>query len=90
MTGAVLLFSPTLFPWYLVWIIPFLCFFPNPAWLLLSGLSVLSYEVLNGWSVLGIWRSDPFFLKLQYYPFWGMLALMGIGSAWRRRPRFAQ
>lgn len=87
LTGAVLLVSPTLFPWYLVWIVPFLCFFPNPAWLLLSGLSVLSYEVLNGWSVLGIWRSDPFFLKLQYYPFWGMLALMGIGSLCRRRLR---
>lgn len=90
LTGAVLLFSPTLFPWYLVWIVPFLCFFPNPAWLLLSGLSVLSYEVLNDWSILGIWRSDPFFLKLQYYPFWGMLALIGIRSLWRRRLRPAQ
>ncbi|MDE2757733.1 MAG: hypothetical protein OXI92_14440 [Acidobacteriota bacterium] len=90
LTGAVLLFSPTLFPWYLVWIVPFLCFFPNPAWLLLSGLSVLSYEVLNDWSVLGIWRSDPFFLKLQYYPFWGMLALLGTRSLWRRRQRPAQ
>lgn len=90
LTGAVLLFSPTLFPWYLVWIVPFLCFFPNPAWLLLSGLSVLSYEVLNDWSVLGIWRSDPFFLKLQYYPFLGMLALLGIRSLWRRRQRPAQ
>lgn len=90
LTGAVLLFSPTLFPWYLVWIVPFLCFFPNPAWLLLSGLSFLSYEVLIDWSVLGIWRSDPFFLKLQYYPFWGMLALIGIRSLWRRRLRPAQ
>lgn len=90
LTGAVLLFSPTLFPWYLVWIVPFLCFFPNPAWLLLSGLSVLSYEVLNDWSILGIWRSDPFFLKLQYYPFWGMLALIGIRSLWRWRLKPAQ
>ncbi len=90
LTGAVLLFSPTLFPWYLVWIVPFLCFFPNPAWLLLSGLTVLSYEVLNDWSILGIWRSDPFFLKLQYYPFWGMLALIGIRSLWRRRLKPAQ
>ena len=90
LTGAVLLFSPTLFPWYLVWIVPFLCFFPNPAWLLLSGLSVLSYEVLNSWSVLGIWRSDPFFLKLQYYPFWGMLVLIGIRSLWQRRLKTAQ
>ena len=90
LTGAVLLFSPTLFPWYLVWIVPFLCFFPNPAWLLLSGLSVLSYEVLIDWSVQGIWWSDPFFLKLQYYPFWGMLVLTGMRDLWRRRLNPAQ
>ena len=90
LTGAVLLFSPTLYPWYLVWIIPYLCFYPNPAWLLLSGLSVLSYEVLIDWSALGIWRSDPLFLKLQYYPFWGMLIVMGIRSLWRWRPEPTQ
>ena len=90
LTGALLLFSPTLFPWYLVWIVPFLCFFPNPAWLLLSGLSFLSYEVLIDWSVLGTWRSDPFFSKLQYYPFGGMLAWLGIRGFRRRRPQLSQ
>ncbi len=85
LTGAVLLFSPSLYPWYLVWIIPYLCFYPNSAWLLLSGISVVSYAVLIDWSALDVWRSDPLFLKLQYYPFFGMLMLIGIRSLWQRR-----
>ncbi len=87
LTGAVLLFAPSLYPWYLVWIIPYLCFFPNSAWLLLSGISVVSYEVLIDWSALDVWQSDPLFLKLQYYPFFGMLMLIGIRSLWQRSRR---
>jgi hypothetical protein len=72
-TGAVLLCAPTLFPWYLIWMVPFLCFFPSPAWLLLTGLSPLSYYVLIDWWTLGMWRQNDLFLKLQYFPFYGLL-----------------
>src|SRR5262245_30468786 len=72
-TGAVLLCAPTLFPWYLIWMAPFLSFFPNPAWLLLTALSPISYYVLIEWWTLGIWRQSELFLKLQYYPFYGLL-----------------
>ena len=72
-TGAVLLCAPTLFPWYLIWMVPFLCFFPNPAWLLLTALSPLSYYVLIDWWTLGVWRQSNLFLRLEYYPFYGLL-----------------
>ncbi|MGH9425682.1 MAG: hypothetical protein ACRD2L_05170, partial [Terriglobia bacterium] len=72
-TGAILLCAPTLFPWYLIWMVPFLCFFPNPAWLLLTALSPLSYYVLIDWWTLGLWRQNDLFLKLQYVPFYGLL-----------------
>lgn len=72
-TGAILLCAPALFPWYLIWITPFLCFFPNPAWLLLTALSPLSYYVLIEWWTIGLWRQNDLFLKLQYYPFYGLL-----------------
>jgi hypothetical protein len=74
-TGAVLLCAPTLFPWYLVWMVPLLCFFPNPAWLLLTSLIGLSYYVLINWWTVGIWQQDMLFLELQYYPFYAMLVL---------------
>jgi hypothetical protein len=41
--GAALLLSPTVHPWYLLWIVPFLAFFPSRAWILLTGLVALAY-----------------------------------------------
>ncbi|MFV1950360.1 MAG: hypothetical protein ACC630_00150, partial [Nitrospinota bacterium] len=31
--GALLILTPNLHPWYIVWIVPFLCFFKNRAWI---------------------------------------------------------
>jgi len=75
MTGTVLLFAPTLFPWYIVWIVPYLCFFPSPAWLLFSITSATSYYVLIGWWTLGKWEQDSFLTALEYYPFFILLGL---------------
>lgn len=41
--GCVLLLAPTAAPWYLLWVLPFLCVYPNPGLLAWVGLSVLSY-----------------------------------------------
>jgi alpha-1,6-mannosyltransferase len=43
LTGGVLLVSPTAYPWYFTWSIPFLCFYPTPAWLLMSITTILAY-----------------------------------------------
>lgn len=42
--GSYLLLVPTaMHPWYVVWIVPFLCVRPSPAWLWFSGAVSLSY-----------------------------------------------
>jgi hypothetical protein len=61
------------FPWYLSWILPLLAVFPNAAWLLLSVLVFLSYNVLIGYGTLGVWCDDTTFLLLEYVPFYLML-----------------
>ncbi|MEE8502897.1 MAG: hypothetical protein V3T26_00415, partial [candidate division NC10 bacterium] len=44
MVSAYLLLLPTSFhPWYLIWILPFLCLYPSWGWLYLSGSISLSY-----------------------------------------------
>lgn len=44
MAGAYMLLLPTsLHPWYLVWLLPFLCLYPSWGWLYLSGAISLSY-----------------------------------------------
>ncbi|RJP20168.1 MAG: hypothetical protein C4527_25420 [Candidatus Omnitrophota bacterium] len=41
--GTLLICSPVIHPWYLVWLAPLLVLFPNRAWLLFTGLVFLSY-----------------------------------------------
>lgn len=71
--GAVPLLSQNAFSWYFLWVTPLLVFFPNPAWLLLTILQFLSYHVLIGYGILGTWRFEPFFLWLEYAPFYALL-----------------
>lgn len=76
--GAYLALVPTaMHPWYVVWIVPFLCLVPSPAWLYFSGAVSLSYVAylvrpapLPAWAWLA-----------QYGPLFGLLAV----EAWRSR-----
>ncbi len=41
--GLFVLLSPSIYPWYAIWIIPFLCFRPSIFWLALTGVVALLY-----------------------------------------------
>ena len=85
--GTYLLVSPTLHPWYLLWILPFLPLFPQPAWVLLSGLIFLAYEVLIGYSKQGVWVEGEWVKWAQYGPFYALLTLSLIRDRGRaKRP----
>ena len=71
--GAVLLFAPNGYSWYFTWIVPLLCFFPSPAWLLLTILQFLSYKIFINYRALGVWHFDPLFQWLCYAPFYALL-----------------
>lgn len=71
--GAYLLLTPTLHPWYLMWVLPFLALFPSPAWLLFSGLVFLAYEVLGTYSKTGVWEEQPWVLWAEYLPLYLLL-----------------
>jgi len=70
LTGMLLLFMPAaLHPWYVILIIPFLAFFPNPAWLCFTGTVSLSYlkyvsprQIMPAWVLLAEYL--PLFLLL--------------------------
>src|SRR6516164_2790004 len=71
--GTILVFGPNGYSWYFTWIVPLLCFFPNPAWLMLTVLQFLSYNVLIGYGILGIFKFDPLMQWLVYFPFYLLL-----------------
>jgi len=71
--GMILALGPNGYSWYFTWIVPLLCFFPNPAWLMLTVLQFLSYNVLIGYGILGVFRFDPLMQWLVYAPFYVLL-----------------
>jgi hypothetical protein len=71
--GAAIILSPTVYPWYVVWMVPFLCVFPNRAWLVFTGLVALSYWVWVEYDATGAWLLPNGLLVLEYMPFYGLL-----------------
>ena len=84
--GTILAFGPNGYSWYFTWIVPLLCFFPNPAWLMLTVLQFLSYNVLIGYGILGVFQFDRRMQWLTYAPFYLLLVAHGIYSRKPRRP----
>ncbi len=66
--GAVVICAATVYPWYLLWVLPWAALARHRAWLALAVLSPLAYlPQLAGWPLfpwiwLAIW--GPFFLLL--------------------------
>ena len=71
--GFALLFSPTLHPWYVCWIVPFLSIYPNRAWIAFTGLVPLSYWVWVNAQDGGAWTLRPEWLVVEYAPFYALL-----------------
>jgi alpha-1,6-mannosyltransferase len=53
--GTLLLLSATVYPWYLLWVLPWAALTLHPAWLALSGLILLAYLPWSIWVYLAIW-----------------------------------
>jgi len=78
LTGGVLLLSPTAYPWYFTWSIPFLCFYPSAAWLLMSVTTVLAYSPPIAYGAGEPLKNSLLMLSLEYgavyiwlvYDFW--------------------
>ena len=74
--GALLLCSATVYPWYLLWVLPWAALSGQRAWLLLSGFVLLAYAPqvfdipLFPWIWLAIWT--PFFVALAWRPRWSI------------------
>ena len=77
LTGGVLLLSPTAYPWYFTWSIPFLCFYPSGAWLLMSVTTVLAYSPPIAYGAGEPLKNSLLLLSLEYGPVYVWLAYYG-------------
>lgn len=79
LTGALLVLSPVVHPWYVGWIIPFLCFYPSKAWLLLTCSINLSYINCLYSPGLALASEEILWVKLlEYVPFYTLLLVEGL------------
>ncbi len=67
--GGLLLFSATVYPWYLLWVLPWAALCRQPAWLALAALVLLSYLPQTTTVPL-----VPWILAAQWLPFFALLA----------------
>lgn len=85
--GAGLVFSPTLHPWYVLWVLPLAVLRGSRAWVLLSGLVLLAYAGLDAYSATGTWPHPAALSALIHVPFLAALGLEAARPHLRRRLR---
>ncbi len=91
--GAGLLLSPTIHPWYVLWILPMAALRGNLPFLLLGGLVFLGYWGLAAYEATGVWPQPLWNRAAIWVPVWLMLlrgCLRGLprpGTGGDPRPR---
>ncbi|RMD88685.1 MAG: hypothetical protein D6813_11730, partial [Calditrichaeota bacterium] len=83
--GAILLaglflLSPTVHPWYLCWLLPFLTISPQRSWILWTGLVVLSYWVLIDFVQAGLWHETNWVKWIEYLPVFSVFVFETFGK----------
>jgi rSAM/selenodomain-associated transferase 2 len=73
--GCLLLLLPTLHPWYLALIAPFLCLFPSGAWLYLQAAMLFTFPVLGHEFRTGGFQEIAWAVWPEYLPFFALAAL---------------
>jgi alpha-1,6-mannosyltransferase len=84
--AATLLFAPVVFPWYLLWLLPFLTS-PSTLLIIVWSLSIIPTYVMWHFRTLGRpWGALPDWVMLLEY---GCVAIAGVMIAWRHFIRLA-
>ncbi len=83
--GGLLLLSPNLFPWYAVWLVPFLAAAPSAPWIAFTGTVVLAYGFFlqQPWAIPW-WCRVLEFLPLALGLLWWLVARQPI-PRWQER-----
>jgi len=84
--ASLLLLIPTLHPWYLILITPFLVFFPSKAWLYLHFAVVFTFPVLWAEFYTGIFQEVHWLKLFEYIPFFILLIFDSFRHRWVSLP----
>ena len=71
--GAGILFSPTIHPWYVIWLLPFAALRGSASFLTLSGCIFFGYWGLGEYQRSGVWPQPTWVLLAIWLPVWTLL-----------------
>lgn len=77
--GAILLVSPVVHPWYVLWLLPAAVILPHPAWWVWTLTVFLAYAPLPGFRSGGVWEESMVVKSLEYLP---VLLLIPVQMWW--------
>ncbi|NNE93913.1 MAG: hypothetical protein HKN23_19865 [Verrucomicrobiales bacterium] len=77
-TGALFILSPTAFPWYFAWVLPFLCVFPRVSWLLLGGLLPIHYLDFHTAEAIPFAHAEFWHIRWLSWICWGAFGLAAV------------
>lgn len=81
--GAGMLLTPTLHPWYVLWMLPLAALRVSKPWILLGGLAFLGYFGLTNYHDFGTWPQPAWLRGLLWLPVVGWLLVDGVAGARR-------
>jgi hypothetical protein len=84
--GAFLLLTPTLHPWYVLWVLPLLALGGSPAWIALAVLTPLGYLPLQKFLAGQPWRDAAWPRMLEHGLTWAILLFCWIRCRLRAGP----
>jgi hypothetical protein len=73
--GAGMILTPTLHPWYVLWMLPMAALRSARAWLLLSGLAAIGYFGLGSYQATGDWVQPGLARSALWIPFFVVLSI---------------
>ena len=86
--GAGMILTPTLHPWYVLWMLPMAALRDARPWIVLGGLAFIGYFGWSGFHETGSWAQPALARAALWLPFFALLALdarrafsMGRGGA---------
>ena len=75
--GAGVALSPTVHPWYVLWVLPFAALRLQIAWIYLSGSVFLGYWGLDAFQRTGVWPEPTWARLTVWCPFFALLLWQG-------------
>lgn len=81
LVGAFLILSPTLYPWYITWIVPFVILEARASWVVLIALAPLIHSMVPAWQLEGRWEEPRWLWPVLAIPFLSLRILESIRAS---------